>query len=108
MPSARQRCRHPGAISEIVDLAPSQSPSVSLSAAAAAAALSPCRDSFRSCPQRLERLVARPNKVSRDNINATFAMNKANNHLQPSSEVCVSICVVKVQISSSTRPGITS
>lgn len=47
--------------------------------------------------------MAKPNRVSIDNINATFAMNKANNGLQPSSEVCD-----KIAAAVSAPPGITS
>lgn len=77
VPTARQRCRHPGAISEIVDpisLSLSFSRSLSLlqhSSLPAHFAVG----FFKVRPGEIcVFFAAKPNKVSVDNINATFAM----------------------------------
>lgn len=52
--------------------------------------------------------MAKPNQVSIDNINATFAMNKANNHLQPSSEVCDKIAAAVSKFTFPAQHGLES
>lgn len=113
VPTARRRCRHPGAISEIADL------SLSLSPPAPPLSLLFSLLLYRSLPAHFAAgffkvrpreicvlFVAKPNKVSIDNINATFAMwtraiiirslfaSSSHNPVCDSVIPSVSICIV--------------